>query len=332
MYYAITQYNASKTYRQISAIFFISICFIFNCPHVLHADNRSNKSQAADEYFNKGQQERQNGSLDSALVFFYKALSLDPANMAVKAEIISIAEDYREKGFEFQQKKLYPQALNAYSQALELRPDNPIVFNDLGVLYEEMGMMEKAEELYLRSISLDSDYLSPYMNLAYLYKSAGKPELAKIYFKERYQRGGPNDPWREKAQKELFDIDPEYQGQIVQAEMEKTKIRLEEVQRADFNLQVVRANNHYDVGLNYMNEKNYEEALKEFDRALAITPSNPKVARAKEQVAIERLKDEVNQRSERAIELLNSGQIDSARQEFRRILTVIPNESVNESR
>src|SRR3989338_10037908 len=80
----------------------------------------------------------------------------------------------------------------------------------MGVLYEKINMLPRAEKYYLKAIDLDSNYLPAYINLAYLYQRLGKMEKAAEYFKLRYELGNSEEPWAQKAKEELIRINPEY--------------------------------------------------------------------------------------------------------------------------
>ena len=51
------------------------------------------------------------------------------------------------------------------SEAVELDPDNPALFFNLGVISGEQGDVEKAKEYYRRAIELDPNYVDAYINL-----------------------------------------------------------------------------------------------------------------------------------------------------------------------
>jgi len=101
-------------------------------------------------------------------------------------------------------------------KSISLGNETPIVYNDLGVTYEQLDLLDKAEESYLKAIQLDENYLAPYTNLAYLYESQGDIAKAIIYLRERFQRAKENDPWIPKIRQELHRLDPTFNQSLIQ--------------------------------------------------------------------------------------------------------------------
>lgn len=57
-------------------------------------------------------------------------------------------------------------------------PRSPVTQYMLGSLYQKQGLLEQAKKAYQRSIRLNPDYLSPYINLATVYMDLGQYEYA----------------------------------------------------------------------------------------------------------------------------------------------------------
>ncbi len=194
------------------------------------------------------------------------------------------AEDYRVKGFIEQKKGNLNDALTYYDKALSMGLKNAMVLNDIGIVCEKIGVFLKAEYYYREAIELDPNYLPAYMNIAYLYIEKGFPEKATKYLKKRYELGRHGDFWTERAKEELIRLDP--QNRIWINRIEKKRIqassRLLEKEildkaRYEFEEIVETAETHYRDGYSYLKEGKFALAQVEFERALAITPDNPKV-------------------------------------------------------
>ena len=112
---------------------------------------------------------------------------------------------YRAEGFKLQEKSDLDGALVLYQKAAEMDPGYAIVCNDLGIIYEAKGAIERAEESYLRAIQLDKNFLSAYSNLALLYEGKRDLEKAAYFWKKRVELGVPADPWTQKAQQRYDD-------------------------------------------------------------------------------------------------------------------------------
>ncbi|MBM3253633.1 MAG: tetratricopeptide repeat protein, partial [Candidatus Omnitrophica bacterium] len=94
-------------------------------------------------------------------------------------------------------------AIKLYQQAIKLDPKYPTPHNDLGIIYEERGLLEKAAEEYKKAIELDPNYAAGYSNLALLYEKQAKLSEALPYWKKRADLGNPDDPWTKRAKEKL---------------------------------------------------------------------------------------------------------------------------------
>lgn len=277
-------------------------------------------------------QNKRHQFLRSLAILLILTLSVVPFPKDVFAGLLDkTAQEYRAKGYEEQSRGNFKIALDYYSKALTLGVSNAPLMNDLGVIYEQLGLPEQAEGYYLKAVDLQADYLPPYTNLAYLYLDRGDQSRAVQFFKERLSRADEHDPWRDKILADLFRINPEYKKQIVEQKALALDKEIVEKAHEDFLLQVMRSQRHYQQGQEYLNTANYEQAMEEFDRALAITPDNPKILKAREQVVYEQRVSEVTRMAESALSDLEAGDLQSARKEFQHILTIIPSESAVKS-
>jgi len=241
------------------------------------------------------------------------------------------AAEYRLRGYEEQQRGNLERALEYYTKALAFGEKNAVVFNDIGVLYEQMGLLKKAEENYLRSISVDPQYLPPYTNLAYLYKGQGDTRLAAQYFQQRLEQSSGDDPWYKRIEEELIAVNPGYRKQKIRREAEDLHREMVEKVRDEFSLSITRAEKHYQKGEEHLRAKQYDEALKEFDHALSVTPNNPKIIRAKEEALYEKALLEAKIRTQDAAHMLERGELEAARDEYKKILATIPEEPFQKS-
>jgi tetratricopeptide (TPR) repeat protein len=61
-------------------------------------------------------------------------------------------------------------AKEQYEAELKVNSSDPVLLNNLGNVYRDLGMYDKALEVYQRSISVDPKSATAYMNLANLYQ------------------------------------------------------------------------------------------------------------------------------------------------------------------
>ncbi len=238
------------------------------------------------------------------------------------------AESYRLQGYEEQQAGHLKRALKYYTKALALGLKSAVIYNDLGVVYEQLGIAEKAEEFYLKSIAVDADYLPPYTNLAYFYLAQGETDRAVTFFQERLDRGQEDDPWQEKVRAELYKISPDFRYRKLRKEAQALDAELVQQARDEFSLQIMRAEKHYQRGHELMGEQDYPGAIAQFDKALALTPENPRIMQARELAQYEQDIVDVKKLVIKAMEKLEAGELESAKEEFQKVLTIIPSEPV----
>lgn len=112
-------------------------------------------------------------------------------------------QKFMRQGYEAWQAGNLTEAMDYYQNALELNPRQTDALNSLGVIYEQVGLPDKAEEKYLSAIKLNYKYLAAYSNLGFLYWNQGNLEKSAYYFKKRVELGNPKDPWTIKAQRAL---------------------------------------------------------------------------------------------------------------------------------
>lgn len=238
------------------------------------------------------------------------------------------AEIYRQKGYEAQQKGDIQGMMDNYTKAVLLGIDDVEIYNELAILFEENGSVQRAEQLYLQALDKDENFLPAYMNLAYLYISQGKTNKAIPYLKKRFELSSIGDPWRAKAAEELKKINPGFRTWIANFEVKNFQDEIIQKRREDFIRQVESAQKYYEQGLSFLKFRDYESAIQQFDQSLRFTPRNKKVEDARQEAVLGMMKENVRQRSEHAITLLEAGDVFSAKGEFQKILTSIPHEIV----
>jgi tetratricopeptide (TPR) repeat protein len=104
----------------------------------------------ADYYYRRGYYEQKDGSWDSALADFNKAIELKP----------DFAEAYCARGVIEQMEKNLSSALFDYNRAIELKPDSAQAYNNRGYLEQLQGDLDGAANDYSKVIELDPKFNS----------------------------------------------------------------------------------------------------------------------------------------------------------------------------
>ena len=151
------------------------------------------------------------------------------------------AASYRQQGYEAQRRGDRANALSNYQKAAALDPSYPTPQNDIGVLLEEEGRLQEAEQAYQQALTLDPNYLDPYANLAMLYERMGEKEKAIYYWMKRYQLGEASDQWTIRAEERLLALGvlkdhPELKGKMLSSRrLVEQEFQAHAKSRDDFN-------------------------------------------------------------------------------------------------
>ncbi|MEA3486803.1 MAG: tetratricopeptide repeat protein, partial [Thermodesulfobacteriota bacterium] len=97
----------------------------------------------------------------------------DTDNVRKDADTISGVDNLYQKALSYQQEGNLDKAGEEYINVLNIEPEQVFALNNLGVIYMSRGRNKNAEVLFKRAISLRSDYVNPYYNLACLYSQEG---------------------------------------------------------------------------------------------------------------------------------------------------------------
>lgn len=94
----------------------------------------------------------------------------------------------------------------------------------------------------------------------------------------------------------------------------------------EFKERIERSNVLYKEGQRLLKDKKYASAVEKFDAALNLTSQDAKIIQARKTAMLEMTKMNVKKYSDQAIEMLNSGDSASAKDEIQKILATIPSE------
>ncbi len=109
-----------------------------------------------EECFNQGYNYYCDGNYEEALVWYDKALELDPENLDT---LIC-------KGWALDKGGKYEESLKCYEKVLELAPEFSDVWFNKGVALANLGKSEEAMECYEKAIETRLEFIDPETNVA----------------------------------------------------------------------------------------------------------------------------------------------------------------------
>jgi len=144
-----------------------------------------------------------------------------------------------------------------FLKAEERQPKNSIIYNDIGQLYQEKGLYDKAFKSYEKAIRLNKRNHIAWLNLGTLYGETGNYSQAV----DNIERS--------------LSIHESYKGHnnlgLIYSRMGDNDKAIEELKKAiDFNPRLTKA--YMDLGVVYAEIGQFGKALEQFDRALELNP------------------------------------------------------------
>jgi len=113
-----------------------------------------------------------------------KIVAQDPKNLNAW---ISLGNDY----FDTEQSQ---KAINAYSKALEIEPNNPNVLTDQGVMFRKIGWYDKALANFEKTLKIDPNHLQSLFNAGIVYAVDMKQPDKAVPYWNKYLKLDSNSP------------------------------------------------------------------------------------------------------------------------------------------
>ncbi len=151
---------------------------------------------------------------------------------------------------------LIEKAQKEYQTALDINPQNASVHSNLGTVYSKKGLPDKAFAEYKEAIKLDKNYAQPHNNLGNIYFNQGQIDKAKLEYGEALR------------------IKPDYShahnglGSVYDALGELDKAMEEFKKSLLYDNYYIHAINN--LGINYAKRGQLNEAVNEFKRAVEL--------------------------------------------------------------
>jgi tetratricopeptide (TPR) repeat protein len=116
------------------------------------------------------------------------------------------AYDLDRQGLQLYREKRYDLAVAKFQEAVDLKPNDPVLMNNLGFIDYVLGRYDAALVWLEKTLALDPKRKEAHGNIAELYLRLGRKEDARKHFEE-YLALYPNSPQAEGFRKVLLTLD-----------------------------------------------------------------------------------------------------------------------------
>jgi len=156
--------------------------------------------------------------------------------------------------------ELYDEAIFYFKQALRAESEEPLIYNNIGIVYHQRGLYQQAENEFLKAVKLNPNYAEAHNNLGSTYARQNLPNKAIAEFKA------------------AIGIDSSYANAYLNLGMAyaKTKQNKEAIRqykkalRFDPGSLEIRTK----LGVALYEERKWNEAIKEFKKILELSPNS----------------------------------------------------------
>jgi tetratricopeptide (TPR) repeat protein len=192
------------------------------------------------------------GSVHKTIVIITSTLAISGIRGKSAIKLISTGNEHYRQGE-------LAEAIKCYNQAIQLEPENPIAWNNKGLILAIAGRFTEALDAHKRAVELDDDYVDAISNVGMAYAKMSKFDEALSYYDRALQKKPDHEiAWNNK-------------GNLL-AKMERHAEAMDCYDKAlNINPNYLAAMNNKAVGLNHL--KRYDEAIVVLDRVLRDRPA-----------------------------------------------------------
>ena len=187
------------------------------------------------------------------------------------------AEEYFKKGYDAHYKGDFNGAIEDYTKAIEIDPNDAMAYNNRGNAKHELSDYHGAIEDYTKAIEIDTDFA-----LAYNNRSVAKHELSD------YQ--GAIEDWTKAIEIEPTNTMAYYSRSVSKHKLSDYQGAMEDCNKA-IGLDPDFAGAYYSRGLVKIILSDYHGAIEDFDKAIEINPEYAEEAYTNRGIAKSYLKD-----------------------------------------
>ena len=197
--------------------------------------------------------------------------------------IVTEAIHYFNSAVSFYNQRETSRAIQAYQKAIELNPASIEAYNNLGIIYQEMGDFGRAVEAYQKAIEINPQYEKAYNNLGILLFLKGRLEEAT----EAFQKALAINPNNVES---LINL-----GVLFRKQGQSEK-GIESYQRA-LAINPFQGETHYNIGLLYEEMENVELAVDHYQKFIQLSSKTYPVLASKVQSRVNYLSKVKNSKS-----------------------------------
>jgi tetratricopeptide (TPR) repeat protein len=192
------------------------------------------------------------------------------------------AEGYYNLGIDHDEAGRYQEAIEAYKQAIKLKPDYASAYNDLGCAYNDLGRHQEASEAFKQAIKLKPDYATANYNLGIACYALGRYQEAIDAYKQaiklkpddidaHYNLGIAYLGIKDKASA-LKEFEILKKMDLVRASQLSNKIASAEKDLSQ--AAPLDADGYFNLGVDHADAGQWKEAIEAFKQAIKLNPDD----------------------------------------------------------
>ncbi|MGD0591626.1 MAG: tetratricopeptide repeat protein [Bacteroidota bacterium] len=248
--------------------------------------NTASNTLSAADWLQKGYNAHELKEYDNAILYFQKAIELDPKDAEPYAILGAVYNQkgnlvkaiqccekaielnpgfsgaYNNLGLAYKNKGDFDKAIQLFHKAIELNPGESRTFYNLGNTYTKIGNLEKAIQSYEKAIEFNPQYSAAYVNLGISYYSKYKGDLDKAI--QLHQKATEANPQDSTAYVNLeISYYSKYKGDLNKAiQLYQKAIEVNPQDYAAYN----------NLGIAYYSNNNLDDAISSYEKAIEINP------------------------------------------------------------